>query len=254
MKKLTLLLFFSSIMMVLAGSLQRAQWIHYPEADEEGLNKPRFFWTDIIVPRDVVSAEIVYHLDDYGNILIDGRRLEVRKQTPVTEKKPALLFDDIRLLPPGRHRVEFRDINGGASGGICCKITLRHRNGTLTEIFSDETWFTAKTESGQGGEAEAVHALSHGDATILPFGAYFESLYLLSAEEIGQITKGFAEKRAKFRRFADEILAKEPTEPAKITFINGRPEIQIGDVHLPPILYSVHHYQDFNNSKFTRSF
>lgn len=254
MKKfLLLLLVFSLTLALSAQSFPRAQWLHYPEADEMGLNKPRYIWTDVDIPQDIASAEISYHLDDYGFLYIDGKRQSVTKHAPYTEKKPAMIFDDIAVLTPGAHRIEFQVTNGSGAGGVSCRITLRKKDGTMTEIFSDETWFTAKEPSRNGGDGQAVRPLLHDNGTVQHFGAYFEPEHLFCADEIAQLEKAKAEKQAKFQKFLDD-LANEPTAPVEIIYENGLPEIKCGDVHFPPILYSVHHYQDFTYNKFVGSF
>lgn len=254
MKKFLLLLLFSIVTTMSAQNLPRPQWIHYPEEDTLGLNKPRYFWTEITIPEEVAAAEIIYHIDDYGYLQIDDTRPKVTKHTPHTAKKAAYIFDDMALLQPGPHRIEFQVTNGAGSGGVCCKITLKYKDGSITEIFSDDTWFTAQEPSHDlNGATSFTYAACHDNATVQHFAEYFDPDYLYSAEEIAQIAKARAEKKARFQQFIDKV-SQEPVSPVEIHYINGRPEIQIGDTHFPPILYSVHHYQNFNYDKFVGSF
>ena len=82
---------------LLAEGFPRAQWIHYPEPDAEGLHKNRYFWTDLDVPPDADAVQVAFHLDDGGDLLIDGKAVAagaLKKSPPDGSTKiPAAIFD-----------------------------------------------------------------------------------------------------------------------------------------------------------------
>ncbi len=49
MNRLIPSILFLLCLSLLAEDFPRAQWIHYPEPDAEGLHKDRYFWTDVDV-------------------------------------------------------------------------------------------------------------------------------------------------------------------------------------------------------------
>lgn len=252
--------FFSFLLLacsiLFAEAYPRAQWIHYPEPDEKGLNQNRFFWTDIEVPQEADGIEIVFHLDDGGNLLIDGENISASalKGTGGNFKKPASLYDDFSRFAPGTpHRIEFRDVNGGAKGGILCRISFFSQGEVIQEVLSDASWLTAKNPSRQGGEAEALASEVHCDLLGLPFGAYFDPYPLYCKEERKSIDALKAEKEARYQKFLQDVLDKEDPANASVVYDNGLPMIAINEKIFPPIIYSVHHYQNFEYDKYVQS-
>ena len=243
---------------LLAEGFPRAQWIHYPEPDAEGLHKDRYFWTDVDVAPEADAVQVVFHLDDGGDILIDGRVVApgtLKKSTPDASMKiPATIFDDVsRLTPGGRHRLEFRDVNAEAKGGIICRITFLARGEPIGEYFSDDTWRTAKKPSHAGGEAEAVAAAVHCDLLGSPFSSNFAPGPLFCIAERRAIDAAAASKEAHYQAFLRDVLGREEAAVARVVYENEQPMISInGSLH-PPILYCVHHFQNFLAEKFTRS-
>ncbi len=243
---------------LLAEGFPRAQWIHYPEPDAEGLHKDRYFWTELDVPQDADAVQIAFHLDDGGDLMIDGKAVApaTLKQSPSdgSMKRAAMIFEDFSLFRPGNtQRLEFRDVNAAAKGGIICRITFLAQGEPIGEYFSDDTWRTAKKPSLEGGEAEAVAAAVHCDLLGLPFSSYFAPSPLYCAAERRAIEAAAADKAMRYQAFQRDVLANEEEVVARVVYENQQPMISISGSLYPPILYSVHHFQDFQSEKFTRS-
>ena len=243
---------------LLAEGFPRAQWIHYPEPDAEGLHKDRYFWTDLDVPPDADAVQIAFHLDDGGDLMIDGKAVApaTLKQSPSdgSMKRAAMIFEDFSLFRPGNtQRLEFRDVNAAAKGGIICRITFLAQGEPIGEYFSDDTWRTAKKPSLEGGEAEAVAAAVHCDLLGLPFSSYFAPGPLYCAAERRALEAAAADKATRYQAFQRDVLANEEEVVARVVYENQQPMISISGSLYPPILYSVHHFQDFQSEKFTRS-
>ena len=253
MRKFLFLAILSLVLHLIGQDFPRAQWLHYPESDEKGLNVPRYFWTDIPIKDGLQKADIFYQLDDNGTLIIDGKSIP-RSETdriPQGGLLPANHYDAAALLSPGSHRIEFQDINGAAKGGIICRIVLRYANGAVEELFSDTTWKTAKTPSQDA--AAAVAPLSHGDLEVLPFAPNFvlEPIYCEAERKALQAAK--AGKDALYQQYVAEVLDKEPYPVSQVTYERGVPMFKIGEKLFPPIFYSVHHYQNYNYDKFVDS-
>ena len=243
---------------LLAEGFPRAQWIHYPEPDAEGLHKNRYFWTDVDVPPDADAVQVAFHLDDGGDLLIDGKAVAagaLKKSPPDGSTKiPAAIFDGFsHLTPGGRHRLEFRDVNAAGMGGIICRITFLAQGEPVREFLSDDTWRTAKKPSLEGGEAEAVAAAVHCDLLGLPFSSHFAPSPLYCAAERRAIETAAADKAMRYQAFQRDVLANEEEAVARVVYENQQPMISINGSLYPPILYCVHDYQDFLSDKFTRS-
>ena len=254
MRKFFFLAILSSVLPFLGQDFPRAQWLHYPEPDAKGLNVPRYFWTHITIKEGLQHADIYYLLDDDGDLILDGTQIN-RNQTdrvPNAYRIPAWHYDATQLAP-GPHLLELKNINGSRSGGILCRIALRYADGTLEEIFSDTTWATAKAPAREGGLAEITAPLSHGDLTVLPFGAKFvlDSLYCEAEQKALQEKK--AQNDARFQQYVTDVLDKETHPIAKVIYKQGQPMFDIGGTLFPPMFYSVHHYQDYDYDKFVDS-
>ncbi len=240
-----------SLFLVNAQEFPRAQWLHYPEPDAEGMKAPRYFWLDVEAPANLSKAEIFFHLDDIGELLIDGRAISRTSHVPHPYKQPAHYYDAARLLTPGRHRIEFQCTNLGSAGGILGRILLTTADGTQLEFLSNETWRTAKAPSLAGGEAEACQPAIHGDLLDDTWAALDTTPFFCLEE--GAIRKAEAKAKAAENQKILAKLAQEEKPTASVIYQDGRPMIQIGEKIHPAIIYSAHHFQNFDNEKYVKS-
>ena len=249
-----MLLWFLAATFAVAQTPPRPFWLHYPEPDKEGLQKPRYFWTEVEIPQDVARVRLNYHLDDGGDLLIDGKTV-TNVTRPANPEKGILSYEAevTAFLPPGRHRVLFRNINAGGPGGVISKVTIFREDGSLQEIFSQtETWLCSREAPEEGGEATAVVPLAHGDLTVYPWVANFDLEPLFGHQELRQRQQEQEERRKKHALLKAQLETEEnPT--ASVEYHRGLPMVRIGESLYPAILYSCHHYQDLNNEKFVRS-
>ncbi len=256
MKKILLILVVLFCGVLFAEGFPRAQWIHYPEEDATGLQKKRYFWKDVSVPANADGIQIFFHLDDRGELLIDGEAIPASalKQTPYQGKKPAVYFDDFgRFVPGTTHRIEFMDVNGGGKGGVVCRVAFFSQGELIQELLSDVSWQAATKPSQQGGAEEAVGTLSHCDVMGLPFGAYFDPRPIFTAAECQAAEALAVEKAQRYGEFLRDVLDKEAPAQSSVVYENGQPWVSINGKLYPPILYSVHHYQNFEYDKYVKS-
>ncbi|MGN0891668.1 MAG: beta-galactosidase [Oligosphaeraceae bacterium] len=253
-RPLPLLLLLALLLPAAQATPPRPLWLHYPEPDKEGLQKPRYFWTEVEIPQDAEQVRLNYHLDDGGTLRVDGKEVPHATRPPNPEKGIlSYEAEATQALTPGRHRVTLENINAGGPGGIICKMTILRKDGGLQELFSQpETWLCSREAPEEGGLDTATVPLAHGDLTIYPWVANFDLEPLFGHQEQKERQEA-REKRQEKHALLKAQLENEENPDVSVEYHRGLPMVRVGDSLHPAILYSSHHFQDLNNEKFVRS-
>lgn len=262
-----------------AADFARPQWIHYPEPDAEGIQKPRFFWTNFVVGDGLARARAYFIIDDFGEGYLDSQPLDEASgatRLPRTEITldphyakllprlvPGMLvhgYDLTAALKPGRHQFRIRGVNGGGPGGAIVRLCLEYADGREENIVTDaESWLTARyspAELAANPElipAEApVRPASHGDVTIEPWASRVDLSMLYPPADAQALMAQIHTGDDGF----DRILAQLKTETkpvVKVFYDQGKAMLDIDGTPCAPIIYSVHSHEDFTRPDFTRN-
>ncbi len=251
-KKFFMLFFVLCAVVLLAQEFPRPYWLHYPENDNNGLNVPRYFWTDVVVPQDAVRGELICHFDDEGRVYINGRNLAIQNLPLQEGRLPAHVADLTPFCQAGNPLcLELMCINRGGIGGAICRGVFYRADGSVClETLSSTEWKAFTKASWEKGEI--VVPAVHGDLLFGTWlGAGFDMEALFGYQE-GAVRKSIRDEKARKITELKARLLQEPKPEASVFYRNDLPMIRIGEEEFPAMVYSAHHMQNFHNEKFVK--